>query len=262
MGSIYIDTKPSASAATAERVLQTALAKHPVEQEQTLVFAIGGDGTLLAAIRQHLKEDALFIGISAGTLGFLQTIREEQIPSLVTALHDKSYSVLKAPLLVAEYADGTVLGHAFNDISIERQGPQAVKFDVHINHSVGSFIGDGVIFSTPLGSTAYSLAAGGPIVDSLLADGFVVTPNNPHFSALYSSLQRPHLLHTSRVVHVTLDHQALATRPVRLMIDGHAAVEQLDQDVQIRMSEQTVQLLQLNDDALHDQIELKRLGRG
>lgn len=241
-----------------EALKATPLLDHPTP----IVFAVGGDGTLLTAIRQHLLDGALFVGISAGTLGFLQSIQRDQIEDIINALNSQSFSLLEAPLLTAQHlGESAPLGYAFNDISVERSQAQAVKFDLAIDNSTGSFIGDGVIFSTPLGSTAYSLAAGGPIIDSLIKDCFVVTPSNPHFSSLYSSLQRPHVTHRSRSVNILFDQENFTKRPARLLFDGHVTLDPIDQNLTISLSDKLVKIVQFNKDEFHSRIDAKRLGR-
>lgn len=264
MANYAIQYNHTALATEVAAELRAELERQPLlDHTQPIVFAVGGDGTLLNAIRQHLHDNALFVGISAGTLGFLQSVQRDQISDIIKALNQQTYEVLSAPLLTAHYQTDpdTKLGYAFNDISIERKLSQAVKFDLSIDNSTGSFIGDGVIFSTPLGSTAYSLAAGGPIVDSKLENTFVVTPSNPHFSSLYSSLQRPHVIHRSRAVDIHFDPDQQSNRPASLAFDGNIIEASLDQDLQITMSDKIVQLVQLNSDEFHSRIEAKRLGR-
>ncbi len=263
MANYAIITNDTPFATEVSEELRAALEATPLlDHPEPIVFAVGGDGTFLTAIRQHLLADALFVGISAGTLGFLQSIQREQISDIIAALNTKSFSLLEAPLLTATYQGSTDhLGFAFNDITVDRGSAQAIKFDLAIDKSTGSFIGDGVIFSTPLGSTAYSLAAGGPIIDSKIRDCFVITPSNPHFSTLYSSLQRPHVTHRSRRVDIILDAADSQKRPARLMIDGHTILETITQNITISLSKNHVKIVQLNPDDFHSRIESKRLGR-
>lgn len=256
--SIAYVTKPTKRAQAIEASLRDEVARQGLEPTEQIVFAIGGDGTLLKAIRDHVDTASLFVGVSAGTLGFLQATEAEDAPKLITALRDKTYSTITAPLLAARDTTGTI-GYAFNDISIERQGPRAAKFSLQIGHSPGNFVGDGVIFATPLGSTAYSLASGGPIIDSHLQSVFVVTPNNPHVSAQYSSLQRPHVMQGGRVVAIMVDNATLSERPLQIIFDGYS--QPLTQGIEVFLSDKKVQLLQLSHDGSHNRIEDKRLGR-
>lgn len=240
-----------------------------IQVEKPLIVAVGGDGTMLQAVKEHHDKDVIFVGISAGSLGLLQTVNVHQIPQLAEALQKGSYHLLQAPLLSVAHChpegedarqdeETQVIGYGFNDISLERQQSRAAKFRLKIDGSAGDFIGDGVIFSTPLGSTAYSLAAGGPIIDSRLQDVFVITPNNAHLSSLHSSLQRPHVLSRERVVRIEI---AEDNRPLQIAIDGQLAAQDITSPLSIRLSDRHVQILQLTPDKYHTQIEEKRLGR-
>ncbi len=272
MENIVFVTKTAPESQEIEKRLKQAFTQAAIKTPAKLVIATGGDGTLLQAIKDHYEEDVLFIGVSAGTLGLLETIEVEDIDKLVTAISSGTYSLIEAPLIAASFcqpAGGSaredtqegVIGHGFNDISVERAGPRAAKLHLKIDSSSGTFIGDGVIFSTPLGSTAYSLAAGGPVIDSKLQDLFVVTPNNPHFSSQYSSLQRPHIIERQRMVRVEVTDKDARERPLQLVIDGHIAVENLDKPVNIYLSNKSIKLMQLNDHDLQNRLDAKRLGR-
>jgi NAD+ kinase len=258
MSEIIYVSKPSEAAKEAEDYLRRTLGDS--QSEEQLVVAIGGDGSLLHAIKQYQSQNPIFVGVSAGSLGLLQTVDTKQLPELVRALQQHSYHLLEAPLLEAAYENENI-GYAFNDISVERAGSRAAKFQLNVDGSSGTFIGDGVIFSTPLGSTAYSLAAGGPIIDSKLQDIFVVTPNNPHLSSINSSLQRPHVLSKNRQIRVELTAEDMQDRPLQISIDGHVAVKPVARPFTISVSDKKVRLLQLEADSIHNRVENKRLGR-
>jgi NAD+ kinase len=258
MSGITYITKPTPKAREAERSLRRLLADFA--PDTPIVVAIGGDGTMLHAIREHLRDDALFVGVSAGTLGFMQTVEPDQLEMLANVLRAGSYGVIKAPLLAARI-DGAVVGYAFNDIVAERGGPRAMRIGLHVGSSAGTFIGDGIIFATPFGSTAYSLAGGGPIIDSNVQDVFVVTPSNPHISSLYSSLQRPHVLGRGRRVRLRCLPEVADERPVKLTADGFELISRLEGEVEIFLSKRLIKLIELEPDAFHNRIEDKRLGR-
>lgn len=263
MNNISVFTKPSAKAKLIEKELLLELHKNKLNPKKRIIICIGGDGTILMAIKEFINEDVSFIGISAGSLGFLQTISQAEIPILIEALQKNLFSTIKAPLLAVSYYDkpSKVIGYAFNDITVGRQGPRAANFNLHVDDNAGTFIGDGVIFSTPLGSTAYSVAAGGPIIDSKAQDVFVVTPSNPHISTLYSSLQRPHVLQKDRVVKVSAEKEILEDRPLQLDVDGITMVQNLQKPIDIYLSDKTVSLLELKEKDFHSRIDKKRLGK-
>lgn len=260
-------TKPTTSAHQAEAKIRQVL--QPLNTDDNFVIAVGGDGTMLQAVKQYLHHNVIFVGVSAGSLGLLQTVSLDQLEPLAQAINAKNYELIKAPLLVAAFCEvrtenakedelKDLIGYGFNDISVERQDSRAAKFKLKVDTSSGNFVGDGVIFSTPLGSTAYSLAAGGPIIDSEIQDTFVVTPNNPHISNLHSSLYRPHVLSKSRKIRIeSID----SDRPLQVSIDGQIAARNVVGPLHISLSTKTVHILQLEKDSLNRQIEEKRLGR-
>ena len=256
---IYVISKTD-KAQAAEKKLKETLEKIKPGFDADLVVAIGGDGTMLHAIMTHQDKNIPFLGISAGKLGFLQIVELDQIDALAEALVQNKYSTIDVPLIAAVQNDKS-LGYAFNDISVERGGPRAAKFNVQIGKSGGSFIGDGIIFATPLGSTAYTLAAGGPIIDSKAQNVMVVTPNNPHVSVLYSTLQRPHVISGSRKVAIQIDEGENHSHPVKLVIDGETILDNISGEVDIVYSDRTVKLIEFVPDGFHDRIENKRLGR-
>ncbi len=256
-----IITAPTETARKAHKQLQAALESTTLHLDRPVVFAVGGDGTMLRAIRESWQDDPIFVGIAAGHLGFLQAFEPEQIPEVLTALNTLKPQTISAPLIAAWDQTGQPFGYGFNDISLERSGARASRFHLDIDGSTGSFIGDGVIFATAFGSTAYSLAAGGPVIDSRLRDVFVVTPNNPHVSTQYSSLQRPHVLQRGRQVKLHLTTEDAVERPTQLVIDGNTVEKQLTGTVTIALSNKTISFLQLEADSFHARLDAKRLGR-
>lgn len=263
-------TKPSRAAQEVEDRARSVLGH--LTPARPIVVAIGGDGTLLQAAKEYLHQDVVFVGVSAGSLGLLQTVEPDELDKLAQAIQHQTYELMHSPLLEVAYCRpldanakndemGDVIGYGFNDISVERQESRAAKFKLKIDESDGTFIGDGLIFSTPLGSTAYSLAAGGPIIDSAVQDVFIVTPNNPHISRLNSSLQRPHVLNKSRHIRIELADIDKADRPLQIAIDGQIAARNITEPIKIMLSKKYVQLLQLEKDSVHKNIEAKRLGR-
>ena len=262
MNNIVLFTKPSERAKEVEASLQKELKSLTKAPDNTIVIAIGGDGTMLMAIKQYENQEVSFIGISAGHLGFLQTLKPEDIPILVDSLQKNAFTTISAPLLAVRHVGSkTPLGFGFNDITIERSGPRAARFALHVDSNAGTFIGDGIIFSTPLGSTAYSLAAGGPIIDSRAQDVFVVSPSNPHISSLYSSLQRPHVMQKGRIIKVESTSEDMLERPIQLSVDGVVIDSNLTKPVEVYVSDKSVKLLELNEEDFHSRIDKKRLGK-
>lgn len=150
-----------------------------------LIFSIGGDGTFLSAVHDHYAKDVPIIGVNLGSIGFLTEIQPEQFEDALDRILDGNYSIENRIQLevVVKDKDGIEKGRGLclNDAVIARGFLlHVLTVDLFIdNDYVERLSGDGVILSTPTGSTAYSLAAGGPIVKPEL-DVFLVTPICPH----------------------------------------------------------------------------------
>lgn len=177
---VYMEPEVSAKLQRTE----IALAKERFSEFVDLVFVIGGDGTLLGAARQFAQYDLPILGINVGYLGFLSEAEPENLSSAVDRVINGDYYIEKRLMLDAEVLRrGKVIecGIALNDIGIAKGSfNRMVNCSVHMDGVyVGSYSGDGVILSTPTGSTAYSLSCGGPIVSPDIQT-ILLTPICPH----------------------------------------------------------------------------------
>lgn len=159
-----------------------------------LVVALGGDGTLLRASRMLAGLEVPVLGINLGQLGFLTAAAEEELESALRRILDRDYILdrrftLKATLVGADGASRGSPVHALNDLVVQQQGMARVtRLTLCVGpggagEEIGSFTGDGIILSTPTGSTAYSLSAGGPIIVPRM-ECMVLTPICPHTLAV------------------------------------------------------------------------------
>jgi NAD+ kinase len=140
-----------------------------------MTFVIGGDGTLLRAARFYSKYNVPVLGINVGRLGFLAQAGVNDIKGVIEAIQDGRYYTEDRIML---QSDGYV---ALNDFVIKGCNPSRTsKFFLEINGKfVCDYIADGLIISTPTGSTAYGLSAGGPVLHPEL-DAIVIVPICPH----------------------------------------------------------------------------------
>lgn len=172
---------------SARLITDPAVSSCPVEslgRHCDLVIAVGGDGTFLAATRAIAAFDIPLIGINLGRLGFLVDISPDELPSKLPPMLQGRYSEEKRYLLRAKIIrDGRIIHEetAVNEVAIHRWvTPSMIEIITQID---GVFLNsqrsDGLIISTPTGSTAYSLSAGGPILYPSL-DALVLVPLNPH----------------------------------------------------------------------------------
>ncbi|KZX73171.1 NAD(+) kinase, partial [Alcanivorax sp. HI0013] len=149
-----------------------------------LVIVVGGDGSLLGAARTLARFDVPVLGVNRGHLGFLTDILPSEIESRVGQVLDGEYTTEKRFLLDLEVRRGkTVVGEgcALNDIVLlSGDSVHMIDFELMIDgHFVYGQRSDGLIISTPTGSTAYALSGGGPIMHPKL-DAMVMVPLNPH----------------------------------------------------------------------------------
>ena len=153
------------------------------EQKINLLICLGGDGTMLRCARAAAPLGLPVFGINCGTLGFLASCEKDDFKkSLQQVLQKECLSaerfMLQVKVFAPQEAEQNFL--AFNDCVLRAANPRAFILNASFNgREIPSYFGDGVIVSTPTGSTAYSLAAGGPIVEPGV-DVQVVTPICPH----------------------------------------------------------------------------------
>ena len=144
-----------------------------------LVVSLGGDGTMLRAMRLADGQRAPVLGVNLGKLGFLAEVDVPELPGALSAIDDNKFTV--EPRLALDAVVGDEVVTAFNDIATVRFPglPTAVVAVRAAGHPFVSFAADAVVVATPTGSTAYSFSAGGPIV-SPAVEALLVTPAAPH----------------------------------------------------------------------------------
>lgn len=144
-----------------------------------LLVSLGGDGTMLRAMRLADRQRAPVLGVNLGKLGFLAEVDVPDLPAALSAIDDHQFTVEPRLAVDARLADRTVT--AFNDVAVARvpgDGSAVVAVGVAGQEFV-SYAADAVIVATPTGSTAYSFSAGGPIT-SPAVEALLVTPAAPH----------------------------------------------------------------------------------
>jgi len=144
-----------------------------------LVAAVGGDGTVLAAMRAAAEASAPVLGIACGSVEALAAVTAEQLADALDKFASGSWLHRSVPSLEVE-VDGHVAAWALNDFVVVRRQGQQVRVDVQVGDELyARMSGDGVIVATPLGSSAYTMAAHGPLVVAG-TESFVVTPLPAH----------------------------------------------------------------------------------
>ncbi len=155
-----------------------------IEEDVDCIIVLGGDGTIIQAADSVCGLGIPILGINLGTLGFLAEIEKQQIWTALDSLFEDNYSIEERIMLHGSLVEGEnveSLGIVLNDIVISRSNfSRIINISIYVNGELAdSYRGDGVIVSTPTGSTGYSLSSGGPVVKPD-ADILVITPICPH----------------------------------------------------------------------------------
>lgn len=146
------------------------ICKDKVDHTVEGIIVLGGDGTMLRAAWEYLEKHIPMIGVNLGTLGYLAEVEKEQLPMALDSLIADKYEVESRmmlsgiPVIAGESMEPMI---ALNDIVINRKGAlHVINFNIYVNGQLlSTYNADGMIISTPTGSTAYNLSAGGPIVE-------------------------------------------------------------------------------------------------
>jgi NAD+ kinase len=198
---------------------------------------LGGDGTLISVVRRSFSYNIPVFGIYAGNLGFLADISMDELDKFVLNLSQRKYRIDERSVLEAKInRDGEEITiYAFNDIVLTRH---SISNMIHIDtlvdgKSFNTYYGDGVVVSTPTGSTAYNLSAGGPVLFPL-TKVFSLTPICPH-----SLTQTPVVLPGEFAMEMkSTDKQAI------MIIDGQDMHELAqNESVHIKLASKTAKLL-------------------
>ena len=220
------------------------------------VVTVGGDGTMLHAAKECARHGLPVLGINLGRTGFLATCELDEMEQKLHKLAAGEFSVEHRALLQAECtgADGPLI--ALNDLVVySGHRRQTVDLDILCDGlPVSNCRGDGVILATPTGSTAYSLSAGGPILDARIR-GLVVTSICAH------SLQRPAIVFAADR-RITVRPGADQRGPILISSDGEREIElPAGGELRAELSGKSVKLITFNGTDQFDAIDKKLRGR-
>ena len=219
--------------------------------ELEVAVVLGGDGTMLRAAEVTRKHQIPLLGVNLGHVGFLAEVEKLSLDAVVTAITEKKYVI--DPRMTLKYSvkrDGQEVasGWALNEVTVERQHATMVELFLEIdNRPISRWGCDGLICSTPTGSTAYAFSAGGPVVWPEV-DALVVLPISAH--ALFS---RPLVISTHSQIVVRIDSAGGL-----LSADSLRNFELLQGDrVHISKDAEVVQLAHLTDTSFSDRLVAK-----
>jgi NAD+ kinase len=211
------------------------------QTENDLVVVLGGDGTMIATARLTGNREVPVLGINYGSLGYLTEFRIEEMFSALEAILRGHYEIDRRVMLDVEHLrDGKRFssGRVLNDVVINKAVlARVIEIEVNLNnHFVNSFRADGLIISTPTGSTAYNLSAGGPIVYPSM-NAIVLTPICP-----FTLTNRPIVVPDTAEIELKLRKE---NEGVVLTLDGQIGHQmQANDRVLIRKSRTTFNLVQ------------------
>ena len=223
-------------------------------QAPGLVIVLGGDGTLLSVAKIFASTGTPILGVNLGFLGFLTEVRLGDLYPALECWHGGCHDIDVRSMLRAElWREGALHSayEALNEVvvskaDIARMGGFAVELD---GKSVARFRADGVIVSTPTGSTAYTLAANGPILTPNV-DAMVVTPICPHLLTL-----RPIVVRGDASLAVRVEGVA---SPALLTVDGQKAVDlQVGDELHCRKSTHAVHLIRMSEGEFFEALRKK-----
>ena len=229
------------------------LTKKELMQYSDVIIVFGGDGSLLETARNAKETLKPFLGVNFGKLGFLADVKENEVINRIKMIENGNYYIEERIMLDAFYEDKKIC--ALNDIVIDKGSSQRVlKISVDINGKYfTTYTSDGLIISTPTGSTAYNMSANGPIVQPGVS-AFTITPLSPHALAM-----RPVVIPDNSVITATAES---SDNNIILSGDGQTniGIESLSQ-VKIKRSESTAKFIKFDDSDFYTLLR-EKLGWG
>ena len=227
-----------------------------LDKSFNLLESISGDGTILRAIMFVKDIDIPVIGINTGRLGFLATIQVDAIEQAIQNIIDGKYKISERSLLSVETTpkndDITSLNFALNEIAVSRKNTTSmITVETHLdNEYLTSYWSDGLIVSTPTGSTGYSLSCGGPVITPG-TNSFVLTPIAPH-----NLSARPLIIPDSTEIQLKVDG-----REEQHLISLDSRIATLDNGtiIKIKKADFKIKMIDLLDESFLDTLRKKLL---
>jgi NAD+ kinase len=221
------------------------------------IFVLGGDGSLLGVAREFCQTDIPILGINLGNLGFLSEAEPNDLPLAIERILNGNYYLEKRMMIQAEierHGVKKVEYHALNDVCIAKGTfSRIIECATYVGGTyITTFNGDGMVVSTPTGSTAYSLSAGGPIVAPHI-NAILLTPIAPH-----SLSSRPLILSGEEEIHIVThaNHQEIG-----LTVDGQIGFKiEIGDKIIIKKSPYMTTLIKWKERSFFDVVRKKLMG--
>lgn len=227
-----------------------------IPEDTFCMIVLGGDGTMLRAAWDTKKDDIPLVGVNMGTLGYMTEIEPENIEESMDKLISGDYETESRMMLrgIVERTNGEIYEDwALNDVAISRSGSlKLIKIDIYVNGKLlNAYNADGIIVTTPTGSTGYNLSAGGPIVNPI-AKLIMITPICPH-----TLNSRSIILSPEDVIEIVVPKgREGEVQTLEANFDGaHVALIQTGDRIRIHTSDKITKIMKINEvsflDVLH-----------
>jgi NAD+ kinase len=221
-----------------------------------LFFSIGGDGTILKSITYIKDLNIPLAGINTGRLGFLASIQKEEIAGCIPKILEGNYKISERSLLSIEvsptHSGLNTLNFALNEISVIRKNTTSmIRVETYLNNEyLTSYWSDGLIVSTPTGSTGYSLSCGGPVVEPS-SSSIILTPIAPH-----NLNARPIVVSDSTEIKLKV-----TGRENNYLVSLDSRIADIDNEsvITIKKSPFTIKMIQLHEDSFIKTLRKKLL---
>lgn len=228
------------------------------EDNPHLVISVGGDGTFINALKNmNFHTKPLYVGVHTGHLGFLQEINSQQVDVFIEALKNNDFKIEKHRIqeTKVELDHDQMIFHSFNEVVIREENLKVFHIDIEVDgHEFERFSGDGVIISTPIGSTAYNMSAGGGIVFPSL-DVLQLMPLAPLNSGAYRCLSNSVVVPPDKVIRII----PARDRDISICVDGELIPIKNVKCVESYMSDKYVKMLRLENYSFWTRIKEKFL---
>jgi NAD+ kinase len=231
----------------------TFIKNEDLSSDLDFMISIGGDGTILDTASIVGEKEIPIIGINSGRLGFLANISSNEIPDALDSVFKGNYSYDERSLIEITKPENLFgsFNAALNEITIQKKDSSMTTINVFLNNEfVNTYWADGLIISTPTGSTAYSLSVGGPII-SPLSETFIISPIAPHNLTV-----RPLVVPDLHEIKLTVNGRG---NNFLLSMDSHSVELENTTEIILRKSKTTVRLVKLNHQDFYSTLRNKLL---
>lgn len=213
-----------------------------------LVVVIGGDGTFLSAVKERIKDNPVFVALNSGNLGYFSEFDFNDVKKFVDTIASEEYRIVEYPIYEVELLiknSQSIREYFINDAVIEKKSAKMIhlKSTIDNKHSY-KYASDGLIISSSLGSTAYSMNAGGAMTPYQFPL-FQMTPLLQSRYGVYEGVLNPILLKDDSVIEITPDYKV--RRAFRISVDGKEIKAKNVQSVRIYKTAKTFKVLRTKD---------------